>query len=61
LKENAFWLSQFLSAAQIGEEAGAFLRYPSLIDALTSQQIQDAAKQYLRKDNYVRVSLYPER
>jgi zinc protease len=61
LKENAFWLSQFLSAAQIGEEPGAFLRYPSLIDALTAQQIQDAAKRYLRKDNYVRVSLYPER
>ena len=31
-----------------------------LISALTSDDLQKAAIKYLRTDNYVRVSLYPE-
>ncbi len=61
MKQNGYWVSQLLGAAQLGEAPDAFLRYPSLVDALTAQQVQDAAKRYLRKENYVRVSLVPER
>ena len=36
------------------------LTYPRLVDSLTSTMVRDAARTYLRDDNYVQVSLFPE-
>lgn len=60
LEENGYWVGQLMYAAELGEDPEAFRVYASLIDALTADMIRDAAKEYLRDDNYVRVSLYPE-
>jgi zinc protease len=60
LEQNSYWRSQLIFAAQSGEDPAAFQVYPNLVAALTSEQVQRAAQAYLRKDNYVRVSLYPE-
>ena len=36
------------------------LRYPEMVDSLTVEAVQRAAKKYFDTDNYVRVVLYPE-
>lgn len=60
LEENGYWVGQLMYAAELGEDPEAFQIYPSLIDELTAERVRDAANEYLREDNYVRVSLYPE-
>ncbi|MGH7577743.1 MAG: insulinase family protein, partial [Longimicrobiales bacterium] len=60
IEENGYWVGQLMYAAELGENPEAFQVYPSLIDGLTADMIRDAANEYLRQDNYVRVSLYPE-
>jgi zinc protease len=59
--ENAFWLSQISFTTQNGEDLALVPQYTQLVDALTADDIRMAAQRYLRTDNYVRVSLYPER
>jgi zinc protease len=61
LRENSFWLQQLLTRSENAEDLRNVLTYPALVDALTAQQVQEAARKYLRADNYVRISLYPER
>jgi zinc protease len=58
--QNAFWLSQIAFTAQSGENLETVPEYVGMIDALTPEEIRVAARRYLRADNYVRVSLYPE-
>jgi zinc protease len=60
LKQNGYWISQIIYGAQTGEDPAAFLSYPSVIDGLTAARLQEAARAYLRPDNYVRVSLVPQ-
>jgi zinc protease len=61
LEQNGYWLGLLLSSAQSGEEPASYLEYPALVDALTADALRAAAASYLRRENYVRVSLYPER
>jgi zinc protease len=61
LRENSFWLQQLMTRTQNEEDLRNVLTYPAVVDAVTPQQIRDTARKYLRMDNYVRVSLYPER
>ena len=58
--QNAFWLSQIAFTAQAGEDLDSVPEYVRMIDALTPEEIRVAARRYLRRDNYVRVSLLPE-
>ncbi|HSL71792.1 MAG TPA: insulinase family protein [Longimicrobiales bacterium] len=60
LRENSFWASQLMARAENGEELTNILTFPALVDALTAEQVRDTARKHLRKDNYVRVSLFPE-
>jgi zinc protease len=62
LRQNAFWLNQFVTDYQRGEEPGATLRaYTSSVKGLTPESIQKAAAKYFNLENYVRVTLQPER
>jgi len=61
LKENQFWLSSLSNAWYIDEDPLLILKYPELIDSLTSGKIQAAAGQYLNMNNYVEVVLLPEK
>ena len=38
----------------------AILHYPQLVEDLTKEMVQNAARRYLPLDNYVEVVLYPE-
>jgi zinc protease len=60
LKQNGYWLSQIATFDQNGWNIEEIPNGEKLISSLTIQDLQRAAQQYLRTDNYVRVSLYPE-
>jgi zinc protease len=60
LKENRYWLSQLVAAHLYQTDPRNILTYEELIDALTAADIRDAARRYVRFDNYVRVTLRPE-
>ncbi len=60
LKQNEFWLSQISTFDQSGWSLAEIPNGEKLISSLTVQDLQRAAAMYLRTDNYVRVSLYPE-
>lgn len=61
LRENDFWLGQLMTRTQNEEDLKLVLAYPALVNSLTAAQIKEAAQKYLKRENYVRVSLYPER
>jgi zinc protease len=60
-RENSFWAGQLIARSENAEDLKNILTYPQLVDALTADMIRAAANKYLRKDNYVRVSLFPEK
>ena len=60
LKQNAYWVSQIATFDQNGWRLEEIPDGEKLIAALTADDLKRAAQKYLRMDNYVRVSLYPE-
>jgi zinc protease len=60
LKQNNYWLSQIATFDQNGWNLEEIPSGDKLISSLTARDLQNAAQKYLRTDNYVRVSLYPE-
>jgi zinc protease len=60
LKENTFWVRALQSYYFRGQNPALILKYPELVETLTSGNIQKAAVQYLNKNNYVQVILLPE-
>ena len=60
IKQNGYWLSQISSFDQNGWPLKEIPNGEQLILSLTVKDLQQAARAYLRSDNYVRVSLYPE-
>ena len=62
LRENGYWLGNLQSAALYGTDPAAhLLDYEKQVAAITPEDIQAAAKRYLKRDNYVQVALYPEK
>ena len=60
IKQNGYWLSQIQTFDQSGWPLAEIPNGDRLISALTIDDLKRAAVKYLRTDNYVRVSLYPE-
>jgi len=60
IKQNGYWVSQIATFDQSGWPLAEIPDGDKLISALTIDDLQRAAVKYLRIDNYVRVSLYPE-
>jgi zinc protease len=60
IKQNGYWLSQIATFDQNGWPLAEIPDGDKLITALTADDLKRAATKYLRIDNYVRVSLYPE-
>jgi zinc protease len=60
LRENGFWLSQLVSADLYDYDPRIILEYDQLVEGLTAEALQEAARLYLNTDNYVQVSLIPE-
>jgi zinc protease len=60
-KQNNWLLTQIASKYQLQQDPSELLALEESFQALTSQMIQEAARTYLDTDNYVRVTLYPEK
>ena len=61
LKQNDYWLDGLSGAWINGEDAAWLLDYSKKVDAITVQQLQDAAKKYFNFNNYVKAVLNPEK
>jgi predicted Zn-dependent peptidase len=60
-KQNGYLLSQISVRYQEGEDLTDFFNFPELYrKTVTAALIQEAARTYLNKGNYVRVTLLPE-
>ena len=60
LRDNGYWLSQLITYDRYGLDLRSILTYEELIEGLTPEMVQGAARKYMPTDNYVRISLYPE-
>ena len=60
LKQNGAWLGAMIDASEDGRDQRDFMRSPALVAALTRADMRDAARTYLRRDQYARFTLLPE-
>ena len=62
LKENAYWLGQLETRLRydIPLEGILLEKLDTYVNTLSSRMIQDAAKAYLKKENYIELVLMPE-
>jgi zinc protease len=60
LKQNGSWIAAMADADEDGRDQRDFLRKPALVSAITREQLRDAARLYLRTDQYARFTLLPE-
>jgi zinc protease len=61
LRENGYWIGQLLTTDRWGLDPRNLIRYQDLIEQLSAADIRDAARRYIRFDNYVQVTLMPEK
>ncbi len=59
LRENGYWLGNLGNAVLFGTEPAKLLNYEADMAAITTADVQAAAKRYLRQDNYVQMVLRP--
>ena len=60
MKDNDSWLTSLSQAFIDGTDPEAILGYEARVNALTVQDLQNAAKKFLDMNNYVKAVLYPE-
>lgn len=60
LKENGFWMSQLLSAYQLGEDPTYITRYLNDLDKVTVKSVKDVANKYLKEDRVFKFILLPD-
>ena len=59
LRQNGAWISSMADADEDGRDQRDFLRLPELLSAITKERIAEAARLYLRRDQYARFTLLP--
>ncbi len=60
-QQNNWWLIQLAYRYQAGEDPGDLLRFQDSLDKLNVESIQEAAKKYFNTENFVQVTLLPEK
>jgi zinc protease len=60
LQSNEAWLSQLSNAFINQTDPENFLKYEQMVDALTVQDIKEAAQKFLSTTSYIKAVLYPE-
>jgi zinc protease len=61
LKQNSWLLTQLYFKYQLGEDPKSLFDFEEALKVITPAFIQEAARTYLNTDNYVQVSLFPEK
>jgi len=59
-KQNRFWLSEIRFAEQNKTPLSTFEEFKEKIQGLTAEQIQQAARKFLKPEHYLRLVMYPE-
>ncbi len=59
LRQNGAWLASMVDADEDGRDQRDFLRLPELVNAVTREKLRDAARFYLRTDQFARFTLLP--
>jgi zinc protease len=60
LKQNGSWIAAMADADEDGRDQRDFERKAAMLSAITREQVRDAARLFLRKDQYARFTLLPE-
>lgn len=60
MEQNSYWLSRLGFYYGNGLDPSLMKETVGRIDSLTAKRVQEAAKRYFGKDNYIKVVLYPE-
>jgi zinc protease len=60
MKENRWWLGKLQSSHYHGTDPRLLLEYNDMVDSLTVEAVQAAARTYFDTGNYVHVTLLPE-
>jgi predicted Zn-dependent peptidase len=60
-KQNLYLRSQIAQKYAYGEPVEDVFTAPQLFSRLTAAMVQDAARKYLDVNNYVQVTLFPEK
>jgi zinc protease len=61
LRENSYWLSVLQASLTEGTDPHAVLDVEQMLAKITTDDVKEAARRYLNKENYVQVVLYPEK
>ena len=61
VKDNGFWLRMLEFHAMNGLDPRAILDHDKLVASVTLESMKAAARKYLRRDDYVKGVLYPEK
>ena len=61
LRENGYWLGRIQSSLMDGTDPHTILTHEARVQALTAEEVQEAARRYLDNNNYVQVVLYPQK
>lgn len=61
LRDNDYWLGRLSKASLRGTDPALLLQYDKLLAAVTPADVQRAAQRYFRMDDYVQMTLYPEK
>ncbi|MFL6659232.1 MAG: M16 family metallopeptidase [Massilia sp.] len=60
LRENGYWLSGLQSAILYGTDPEEMLAYEKRVNALSTDDLKEAARRYFDTNNYVQMVLYPD-
>ena len=60
LRQNGSWIAAMADADEDGRDQRDFMRTPALVSAISREQLREAARLYLRTDQYARFTLLPE-
>jgi zinc protease len=61
LRENGYWTQWLMNAQVNGRDPNDILTVEQRVNAITPDDIRQAARRYFDMDNYVQVVLYPEK
>lgn len=60
MRENGYWLGQLQTALLHGSDPAEILAFEKRVNAMTPDDLRQAARRYFDMKNYVQVVLYPE-
>ena len=61
VKDNNYWVSRLQRSTELGTNPGSILTVESRVKAITTKDVQEAAKKYFNLDNYFQAVLNPEK